>query len=569
MRVGNKRFIDSYLFIPIPLSKFPTTFNLKELKKGYFPHFLTSAEALNPSAEKLIHSFYNCEKGPNCSHRQIVSSSCKHCLAFSTNHALQSSVKLADSRALLEEFVMKKGQFPPACLFALNAMKGAKEIEAFLKWHDEQTLLYREQSKQYDFESELVSYCQSDVKLLKEGFLEYRQLIQSICNGIDPFEIACTAASACNYIYRQLFMPDDSIAILPNNGYTGSELTSFPAAIWVSWVEQTAFQELQRHGHQQELRLYKSGGGSRKGKGREQTLGPFKVDGLLLYKPRTTTSSPGVPEIHSAIVLEFFGCYFHGCPDCYPDGSEINKKRNGVPMRDLYTTTVVDRLEWLHVQLQQNTVFSTTDHLSYVLKNVFYLWECEFNKLLSISVETEIDSSGIVRANASKIPAKLEERLFSQIDSIKSPRLLLGQETLYTNRNIAKLQTLASNVKRYSPLQPREAFVGGRTENFATKWSRTLENESFCYVDVCSLYPYVNSRCLYPFGHPDEIYLATEQRCQTPYRDSVDSDRHLPNSEQSSGGGTKSRSDIYGSDGPTKFFFLGTSGAIFETEQSC
>ena len=171
-------------------------------------------------------------------------------------------------------------------------------------------------------------------------------------------------------------------------------------------------------------------------------------------------------------------------------------------------------------------------------------------------METEIDSSGIVRANASKIPAKLEEQLFSQIDSIKSPRLLLGQETLYTNRNIAKLQTLASNVKRYSPLQPREAFVGGRIKNFVTEWSRTLENESFCYVDVCSLYPYVNSRCLYPFGHPDEIYLATEQRCQTPYRDSVDSDRHLPNSEQSSGGGTKSRSDIYGSDGPTKFFFL-------------
>ena len=143
-------------------------------------------------------------------------------------------------------------------------------------------MLYREQSKQYDFESELVSYCQSDVKLLKEGFSEYRRLTQSICNGINHFEIACTAASACNYIYRQLFMPDDSIAILPNNGYTGSELKSFPAAIWVSWVEQTAFQVLQRQGHQQELRLYKSGGRSRKGKGREQTLGSFKVDGLLL-----------------------------------------------------------------------------------------------------------------------------------------------------------------------------------------------------------------------------------------------------------------------------------------------
>ena len=113
-------------------------------------------------------------------------------------------------------------------------MKGAKRIDAFLEWHDEPTLLCREQSKQYDFESELVSYCQSDVKLLKQDFREYRRLIQSISNGIDPFEIAYTAASARNFIYRQLFMPDESIAILPNNGYTGSELTSFPAAIWVS-----------------------------------------------------------------------------------------------------------------------------------------------------------------------------------------------------------------------------------------------------------------------------------------------------------------------------------------------
>ena len=62
MRVGNKRFIDSYLFIPIPLSKFTSTFNLRELKKGYFPHYLTSSEALYPDSSGKIHSFQNCVK---------------------------------------------------------------------------------------------------------------------------------------------------------------------------------------------------------------------------------------------------------------------------------------------------------------------------------------------------------------------------------------------------------------------------------------------------------------------------------------------------------------------------
>ena len=35
------------------------------------------------------------------------------------------------------------------------------------------------------------------------------------CQNIDPFQVACTAASACNYIYRQLFMPENSIEFLP------------------------------------------------------------------------------------------------------------------------------------------------------------------------------------------------------------------------------------------------------------------------------------------------------------------------------------------------------------------
>ena len=39
MRVGNKRFIDSYLFIPIPLSKFTSTFNLKEQQRDIFHIF--------------------------------------------------------------------------------------------------------------------------------------------------------------------------------------------------------------------------------------------------------------------------------------------------------------------------------------------------------------------------------------------------------------------------------------------------------------------------------------------------------------------------------------------------
>ena len=209
MRVGNKQFIDSYLFIPIPFSKFPTTFNLKELKKGYFPHFLTSKEGLYPAATSKLHSLQTCEKGENCNLRKIVSNDCNHCVATQSN---VSCFNAGNDQEECQEFALKEGQFPPACLFALNSMKGQQTVSTFLEWNSAQTQLYKVNKLVYDFQQELVSYCQSDVKLLKEGFLKFRTLIKKVCSGIDPFEVACTAASACNYIYRQLFMPKDSIA---------------------------------------------------------------------------------------------------------------------------------------------------------------------------------------------------------------------------------------------------------------------------------------------------------------------------------------------------------------------
>ena len=127
-------------------------------------------------------------------------------------------------------------------------------------------------------------------------------------------------------------MPKYSFAILPQKGYTGVELTSFPAALWLCWIEQIARDRIgEKWADEIEIRLYKTGGGLKKGRGRERTLGSLKVDGLLLYKTCDENSSVSSsqmkvpPKIYHSKVLEFFGCYFHGCPSCYPDRSEIKK----------------------------------------------------------------------------------------------------------------------------------------------------------------------------------------------------------------------------------------------------
>ena len=136
---------------------------------------------------------------------------------------MNSTTNNSNEPKLTTSFAFLAGQFPPPCLFGVNCMKKSIDVEKFISWHHEQSKWFFENSLVYDFKKELVEYCDSYVKLLKNGFLEHRRLMMQICSDIDPFQVACTAASACNFIYRQLFMPEDSIAIIPVTGYSGRE----------------------------------------------------------------------------------------------------------------------------------------------------------------------------------------------------------------------------------------------------------------------------------------------------------------------------------------------------------
>ena len=61
-----------------------------------------------------------------------------------------------------------------------------------------------------------------------------------------------------------------------------------------------------------------------------------------------------------------------------------------------------------------------------------------------------------------------------------------------------------------SPLDPREAFYGGRT-GMTKCYHEVQEGEEIHYVDVTSLYPWVNKYGTYPIGHPHIIVNPTNQ----------------------------------------------------------
>ena len=75
-----------------------------------------------------------------------------------------------------------------------------------------------------------------------------------------------------------------------------------------------------------------------------------------------------------------------------------------------------------------------------------------------------------------------------------------------------ELQAYLSTLELVPPLNPRDAFFGGRT-NAGTLFYKADETqgEQIRYVDVTSLYPWVNKNAVYPTGHPIIITSPEDQ----------------------------------------------------------
>ena len=63
------------------------------------------------------------------------------------------------------------------------------------------------------------------------------------------------------------------------------------------------------------------------------------------------------------------------------------------------------------------------------------------------------------------------------------------------------IQTYVDSLEFVDPLNPRDAFCGGRT-NAIKLYHRVTPGQKIHYIDYTSLYPWVNKTCVYPKGHP-------------------------------------------------------------------
>ena len=69
-------------------------------------------------------------------------------------------------------------------------------------------------------------------------------------------------------------------------------------------------------------------------------------------------------DANTRTVYEFNGCFWHGCPTCFPDRDKTQHKMHDQTMRDVYEATI----------LKQNALLAEG-------YNVIVMWECEWEKL--------------------------------------------------------------------------------------------------------------------------------------------------------------------------------------------
>ena len=397
------RVLDSFKFLPMPLSAFPKSLGFPDLAKGYFPYLFNTTEN--------------------------------------------------------ENYV---GPMPAQIYYNPDGMK-TKERKRFEGWYETQ------KNETFDLQKEMEKYCRSDVDILKRGCMIFRDIILEKTDGVlDPFQYV-TIAGVCMGMFKYMFLEENWMLLLKKEALQAKQsnrtalwipgvlakncfkhpngtkidksdiedqrFISSPIAItahettdhkkhskiamqWLLWYED----KLRREGKNVTIQHALNGG--------EKVIchstGSYKVDGYV--------EIDGVKT-----VLEFWGDYWHGSVMCYPQSAREN-------IHD-----VKDKWRWM--KERRIATFYREKKLKELGYQLITIWEHEFRKLIA------------------------------------------------SDPSVA---AFVKNLDLSNPLNPRDAFYGGRTEGFRLLYEKR-EDEQGHYGDVVSEYPAVMKYGEYPVGHPIKI----------------------------------------------------------------
>ena len=229
---------------------------------------------------------------------------------------------------------------PPISYYDTGNMRSG-DRQKFEQWYAQNRM------QKFNYDHEILSYCQKDVEILKMAILTFRQLFIQITThpekakfGISPFSQAFTIAGACSRVFRQLFLEPNTIALLHKEMQLTHRKQSHKALKWLKYLNV-------KNDFQPPIQHALNGG--------EVRVGGKFCDG---YREKE-----GV-----RYVFEFWGCFFHGhimhlSPETYNPVSKCT-------MGQLHDET----LARIKAFQKDGCVVQS-------------IWECEFDKLMKEDLE--------------------------------------------------------------------------------------------------------------------------------------------------------------------------------------
>ena len=258
------------------------------------------------------------------------------------------------------------GPMPDLQYYGVESMS-VKERENFMRWYEGQ------RGEVFDMRKDIVTYCKSDVTILRRACAKFRKLFKDVTT-VDIFRECVNIASGCMQTFRKNFLRPETIGLIPPGGYGASDKQSRSALLWLDFVAKERNIKIQ---HTKNLK--------------EHRVGRFKVDGYC-------------EELN--LCFEYNGCYFHGCPRCFP--------------RERHTAFRDKQCEMLEQRYERT--LARQERLESLGYRVEVLWECEFKHM----IKTNARLADFVKQNFYK----------TEVESINPRDAFFGGRTNCTKRYV-------------------------------------------------------------------------------------------------------------------------------------
>lgn len=220
----------------------------------------------------------------------------------------------------------------PAEKFYDPSQMKPKQRNAFIEWYNDN------RENPFKLRDQLYDYCKNDVVILREAVIKFRELVRETADT-DPFVEASTLAKLALTIYRTHHLPRDTMVNAPEKGYRHRDMQSHIAKKYFHCYEKT--HNVQLHTSQWSIGEYRVADTN------------YRIDAVIHHNDGRPPSA-----------LEFFGCYWHGCPTCYPNRESL--LAGGRNAKDIYNASM-ERIAELESRFGP----------------VEIKWECEFHAELN------------------------------------------------------------------------------------------------------------------------------------------------------------------------------------------